>query len=356
MTRIDPAQERHRLDGFPTVEIEKEQREGGLLLSDQIAALCGPSTKMIEPFDRAMLRAASYRLRVGVEFRKGNSIGILEDADGKRELRLEPGEVVVVQTLETINLPRFIVARWNMKVDLVYKGLLWVGGPQVDPGWLGHLQCPIYNLSGEPVVLTLNEPFAIMDFQRTTPFRPEDCIAYQRPPQKVTMAEYVYGDVRSPMAGAVAEVNRRVIAFEKSIERQFELLSKRVRDSRRDEIRERDEFREAVASAEEEVVQLRQSVFTVMAVFVAAVGALTTAVAVFVAHGGPYVQPSWFDGIATGLLLTSVVAAVYAAVRTSRVASLVKLVSIRLNRHQAETSEGPDSRLAEAPVAERGRE
>ena len=50
------------------------------------------------------------------------------------------------------------------------EGLLWTGGPQVDPGWQGHLYCPIYNLGGREVVVPHKERFFTMDFARTTPF------------------------------------------------------------------------------------------------------------------------------------------------------------------------------------------
>jgi deoxycytidine triphosphate deaminase len=343
---MDAAEERHRLEGFPTIEIDPEHAPGGLLLSDEIAALCGDSTKMIDPFDPAMLRAASYRLRVGDQFRKGSTIGNLQDTDGKREIRIEPGEMVVIQTFETINLPRFIIARWNMKVDLVYKGLLWVGGPQVDPGWLGHLQCPIYNLSNETVVLSFKDSFAIMDFERTTGYDPKKCYPYKRPPQRVTMDEYLYGALgSSPTAGAVSGVKQqlddvvaREVKFEKSVEDRIEKLTQSVGEARRDQVRERDELRATGASAEEEVAQLRQSVFTVMTVFVAAVGALATAVAVFVAKGGAYVQPEWFDFIATGLLFASVVGAAYAAAKASRVATRVELLWAKVTHGEAGSS------------------
>ena len=53
-------------------------------------------------------------------------------------------------------MPRFLIGRWNIRVTVAYKGLLWVGGPQVDPGWVGHLFCPIYNLSDQEVNFKLS--------------------------------------------------------------------------------------------------------------------------------------------------------------------------------------------------------
>ena len=87
-----------------------------------------------------------------------------------RPLVLPPHQVAVVKTHEIINIPRFLIARWNLRVKWVYEGLLWTGGPQVDPGWQGHLYCPIYNLGGREVVVPHKERFFTMDFVRTTPF------------------------------------------------------------------------------------------------------------------------------------------------------------------------------------------
>ena len=50
----------------------------------------------------------------------------------------------------------------------IYEGLLWTGGPQVDPGWKGQLFCPIYNLAERPVVLELGQPMFTIDFSCTS--------------------------------------------------------------------------------------------------------------------------------------------------------------------------------------------
>jgi hypothetical protein len=77
--------------------------------------------------------------------------------------------VVIIQTLERLNLPRFLIARWNVRVRWAYKGLLWVGAAQVDPGFKGYLACPLYNLSDKPVRLHYGEEIAVIDFVTTTP-------------------------------------------------------------------------------------------------------------------------------------------------------------------------------------------
>lgn len=115
------------------------------------------------------------------------------------EIRIPPFNVVVIKTGETINLPRFLIARWNVRVKWAYEGLLWVGGPQVDPGWVGHLFCPLYNLSDKEVVLRFGDAIALMDFVTTTPFRPGKSIPYKRPPKRVLLEQYRAAELSSAL-------------------------------------------------------------------------------------------------------------------------------------------------------------
>ena len=89
----------------------------------------------------------------------------------KEPLVIPAHQVAIVKTHEIVNIPRFLIGRWNLRVKWVYEGLLWTGGPQVDPGWQGALYCPIYNLAERQVVIPYKERFFTMDFARTTPFQ-----------------------------------------------------------------------------------------------------------------------------------------------------------------------------------------
>jgi len=122
---------------------------------------------MIAPFKKANLKPAGYELTVGDEYFMSGQYLPLDS-----HVTIQPFEVAVIKTGERIRLPRFMIARWNIRVRHAYAGLLWVGGPQVDPGYAGYLFCPIYNLSDKPVTLYKGEELALMDFSRTTPFDP----------------------------------------------------------------------------------------------------------------------------------------------------------------------------------------
>ena len=149
---------------------------GAILLSDQIhyyiselnpPLLHNPDGEQISERELdECLDAASYKLRLGDEAHVGGE-WVRISAD--KPLVIPAHQVAVVKTHEDVNLPRFLIARWNLRVKWVYEGLLWTGGPQVDPGWQGHLYCPIYNLAERQIVIPYKESVFTMDFALTTP-------------------------------------------------------------------------------------------------------------------------------------------------------------------------------------------
>ena len=126
---------------------------GAVLLADEIEYYSSSSDipdglHLIQPFELGRLRPASYQLTLGREIHVGGEHRILSDSE---PLILQPHQVAIVATYEEIRIPRFLIARWSLRVEKIYEGLLWTGGPQVDPGWVGHLPCPIYNLAEREV-------------------------------------------------------------------------------------------------------------------------------------------------------------------------------------------------------------
>ena len=194
--------ERQRLEKLPDIRTDPRPELTGVLLSDEIEAYVDEG-KLIEPFNRENLKPAGYELTVGDRAMKGGKFVRLEGVDD--EVRIPPFEVVVVKTAETINLPRFLIARWNIRVKWAYEGLLWVGGPQVDPGYVGHLFCPLYNLSNETVKLKKGDAIALMDFVKTTRIKREDDLdnkkleKYTRPPKRVLIDDYGIEGFRSAL-------------------------------------------------------------------------------------------------------------------------------------------------------------
>ena len=204
-------EERARIDALPDIDVDPHSCESGVLLSDEIQFYVTHG-KLIDPFVESNLKAAGYELTVGDEAILGGTYYALGDSAGSNKLKIPPFEVAVIKTGETVNLPRFMIARWNIRVAWAYKGLLWVGGPQVDPGFAGHLFCPLYNLSDKEVLLTKGDSIALIDFVKTTPFSSGKKYSsvgpkpYDRPPGRVIIDDYKIEDFKSALFSHGIEV------------------------------------------------------------------------------------------------------------------------------------------------------
>ena len=198
-------------------EDDPHPSKSGVLLSDEIQ-FYAEHHHLIHPFERENLKPAAYELTLGDEyFLNGEyrSLGLQRDND---TVKIPPFEVAVLKTAEILCLPRYIIGRWNIKVRHAYSGLLWVGGPQVDPGWVGHLFCPIYNLSDKPVTLHIGDQIAVIDFVKTTPFdkakSQNELLRYRYPPTRNIVQDFQIDDLRSALFTTAAQ---KLKEFEEAI-------------------------------------------------------------------------------------------------------------------------------------------
>jgi len=161
--------EKARLEALTPLEKDPFPDEHGVLLAEKIKYYSN-NGNLIQPFSENQLKVSGYKLTAGDEWVMDGRIYSFLNPKDPPEIRIPPFQVVVIKTHETIVMPRFLIGRWNIKVGQAYRGLLWVGGPQVDAGYRGHLFCPIYNLSKNEVVVRRKEEIALIDFVKTTPF------------------------------------------------------------------------------------------------------------------------------------------------------------------------------------------
>jgi deoxycytidine triphosphate deaminase len=159
-----------RLSKYPTAPYQgrtntDDHRASGVLLSDEILYYC-QNYSLLDPFEAENIKPANYELRVGFNYAVNGKKYEIQKGE---ELTIPPFEVAVIEILETVNMPPFLIGRWNIRVSWAYEGLVWVGGPQVDAGFRGILLCPIWNLSNKPFRIKSGEAIAVIDFQTTTP-------------------------------------------------------------------------------------------------------------------------------------------------------------------------------------------
>ena len=123
-------------------------------------------------------------------------------------MKIPPFEVAIIKTRETLNLPRFLIGRCNIQVTRAYQGLIWVGGPQVDPGWVGNLCCPIYNLSDQEVLLRYGDSIAVIDFVKTTEFHEGKSQSYLKNdelPDRILFQDYHPEKLKSALSTFINE-------------------------------------------------------------------------------------------------------------------------------------------------------
>lgn len=208
---------------FPEIEKASDDEKG--VLSAKYIEQYSNEYKLIFPFDRKRLRGASYVLDVGDDYAiQGDSNKLIEDT-GKNEIKIDPFQVAIIKTRQIINMPRFLIGRWNIKVSRAYEGLLWVGGPQVDPGWVGHLYCPVYNLSNKTIILRLGEELATIDFVKAGEFDKRYKDRYIERPPKRTRLEHYKPILQSAL---YTEAAKRIDKIEDKIEKQIERRVNRV--------------------------------------------------------------------------------------------------------------------------------
>jgi dCTP deaminase len=139
------------------------------VLSDRdIAAALQAGRIGIEPFDSADLQPSSIDLHLDRSFRvfRNNRYPYIDVRIAQPDLTdlitvaddeqfvLHPGEFVLGQTLEWVELPGNLVARLEGKSSLGRLGLLIHStAGYVDPGWKGKLTLELSNVAKLPIAL-----------------------------------------------------------------------------------------------------------------------------------------------------------------------------------------------------------
>jgi deoxycytidine triphosphate deaminase len=145
-------------DDEPTIQ--------GLLTAPRITSLCQQTPPMIDPFEEQLLRPAGYNLTLGDLCQVNGKDARLTPE--KPTLIIPPNSLVFVAMRQVIRLPHYVAARFNLAIELVYQGVLLGTGPQVDPGFVGVLSCPLYNLSNNRIQIHRGDHIATIDFVKTS--------------------------------------------------------------------------------------------------------------------------------------------------------------------------------------------
>jgi dCTP deaminase len=135
----------------------------------------------IDPYDPSCLQPSSVDLHLDREFRVFHNsrypyidvrtpqpdLTELVTVDDDEPFILHPGEFVLGQTLEWVELPADLVARLEGKSSLGRLGLLIHStAGYVDPGWKGNLTLELSNVSKLPIALYCGMKIGQISFVR----------------------------------------------------------------------------------------------------------------------------------------------------------------------------------------------
>ena len=105
----------------------------------------------------------------GITKKKAEKIieSVTVDLTKKHGIKIPPFSLVFIQTQETFLLPLYLAARFNLRINLVHKGLLLGTGPIVDPGFHGKLLIPLHNLTSNTYELRQGDKLIWVEFTKT---------------------------------------------------------------------------------------------------------------------------------------------------------------------------------------------
>jgi dCTP deaminase len=154
-----------------------------MVLSDRtIRRLIDEGRIGIDPFDEELVQPSSVDVRVDRLFRVFRNsrypfidvkepmedlTELVEVGDAEQPFILHPGEFVLGQTLEWVELPDDLVARLEGKSSLGRLGLLIHStAGYVDPGWKGNLTLELSNVANLPIALYFGMKIGQISFFR----------------------------------------------------------------------------------------------------------------------------------------------------------------------------------------------
>lgn len=139
---------------------------------------------IVRPFDESCLQPASLDIRLDrklkvsrnqrypshIDTRKNlESLNELIELEDDKPFFLQPGEFVLISTLEDIGIPDDLVAKLEGKSSLGRIGLLVNStAGYVDPGWRGHLTMEVTNAAKLPITLYYRMKIGQLTFLKLT--------------------------------------------------------------------------------------------------------------------------------------------------------------------------------------------
>lgn len=130
-------------------------------------------TGMIFPYEKNNLKTVTYKIPLygDIHYWENNIRKKKTLTENKKDIFiLKPNAIIYIHISTIFRVPYYIAFRFNLKIDLVHKGLLLGTGPVVDPGFQGRIMIPIHNLTANEYILRSGEGLIWVEFTKLSTF------------------------------------------------------------------------------------------------------------------------------------------------------------------------------------------
>ena len=135
-----------------------------ILVDHEIKTAIDNDIMRINGYSEEFLQSSTYDLRIGSQALISSS-DESSPIDLKEEpLLLKPNATTIVNTFESIELPKFILGRVGAMTKLCQHGIITMHGIQVDPGFRGNLFVTLHNIGNNTYEIACEESFLSIEF------------------------------------------------------------------------------------------------------------------------------------------------------------------------------------------------
>lgn len=130
-------------------------------------------TGMIFPFDSKNLKTITYQIFLYGDIYYWDNNEQKKVAFNRTDqclFELKPNSIIYVHLDTVFRVPYYIALRFNLKIDLVHKGLLLGTGPVIDSGFQGRILIPIHNLTSNSYTLKSGDGLIWVEFTKLSSF------------------------------------------------------------------------------------------------------------------------------------------------------------------------------------------
>ncbi len=184
------------------------------VLSDNEIRALVHENGLIAPFKEQALQGASYDLTLGELMVIGGVPKTVSRQEGGHDL--EPGSFALVTTHEYLHLPLNVVAHYGIVAVWSRRGIVPVVGPQLDPGFEGVLEVPVFNAGDANIRLFPGDSFFTIEFVSMTEpasfgwadrWGPKNPPTYPLPPKASRPNLIAVAELRDALGDLTRELN-----------------------------------------------------------------------------------------------------------------------------------------------------